>query len=58
MFKNGALVCYYDVTPEDDELTDPREIAEQYMYEELIHVAMVEKTREKYKELTKGYSNN
>lgn len=52
------LDFYYDVTPEDDELTDPREIAEQYMYEELIHVAMVEKTREKYKELTKGYSNN
>ena len=52
------LDFYYSVVPEYDELTDPREIAETIMIKELFVIACVEKVREKYKKLTKGYSNN
>ncbi len=52
------LDLYYNSIPGAYTHTAPRELIEQQMQKELFLVACVEKVREKYIELTKGYSNN
>ena len=52
------LDLYYNSLPGTYKHNVPRELIEQKMQEELFPVACVEKVREKYKELTKGYSDS
>ena len=52
------LDLYYNPLSGTYKHTGPRELTEQKMQEELFYVACVEKVREKYKELTKGYSGS
>ena len=52
------LDLYYNPLSGTYKHTVSRELTEQKMQEELFYVACVEKVREKYKELTKGYSGS
>ena len=51
------LDLYYSSRPETYS-SNHRKIVEQRMQKDLFPVACVEKVREKYKKITKGYSNN